>query len=89
LLSVEQGYSFDLERLDAILVGSIFPQCFLCGEYFLLNDLCVSIKVPDQLTLRFHRDKGEGGSCWEYFILGVNLFAEQEHKLIPQYEIVQ
>lgn len=76
-------FDLDLERLDRILVQSIFPQCFLCGNYFLINEVCVRLKVPNQLTLRFHRNNSSQGgeSCWGYFVEGVAIFVENESKL--------
>lgn len=79
----DDTFDLDLERLDSILIQSIFPKCFLCDQYFLINEICVRLKVPDQLTLRFHRNNTDQGgeSCWGYFVEGIALFVEHEAKL--------
>lgn len=82
------SFNIDLVRLDAILIGSVFPKCYLCGEYFLIDDLCVSLRVPEQLILRLHRNKGIGGSCWKYFILGLELYDENEASLKVKQQII-
>lgn len=83
LIDDQTTFNLDLERLDRILIQTVFPQCFLCSNYFLINDICVRLKVPDQLTLRFHRNNTDqgGASCWEYFVEGIALFVEHEATL--------
>ena len=71
--------SVTYETLDVIMVNSIYPECYFCRNYFLIGDITVTIKVPYQLTLRFHK-----GICWDYFQMAVILFEENKEDFNPQ-----
>lgn len=75
----EERFTITYERLDVIVVNSIFPECYLCRAYFLIGEVAVAIKVPGNLTLRFH-----SGICWDYFLTALNLFEEKKGEFTPQ-----
>lgn len=86
--SIEESYLIQLEIVDYVIQSTIFPQCFYCNQYFEAGEVCVAVRVPGQMILRFHYNKNAFGqhdagisTCWGYFKLGFDLFEENEDKM--------
>jgi hypothetical protein len=62
------------ERLDSILINTVHPRCFLCGEFLLVSDgKALVIKGSDTIRL--------SPECFASLISGLGIFIQTENSM--------
>lgn len=78
----EGHFSIYFEKLDSLLVNTLSPKCFLCGELLDTSDLkCVVVRSLE--VLRFDTE------CWDQFIVGLFMFNQNMESMSPLMNNIQ